>query len=212
VKVVRLYFARGSSSLATRIALLEAGIAFDETEIDEHTKVMAGGGDYRTVNPLGYVPALQLDDGVILTEGSAISQYLADLAPEKKLAPPNGTVARTNMQAWLNFLTGELHKGSLTPLFNPAMPEDAKALFRARAATRLAYLNEHLARHDYLLGEEYSIADAHCFVMLNWLAWVHMDISAYPDLVRFHSRIAARSAVKAALEAEHLIPWPPSPA
>jgi glutathione S-transferase len=127
---MRLYFARGSSSLATRIVFLECGLPFEETEIDEHTKVMCDGSDFRIINPLGYVPALRLDDGSILTEGSAISQFLVDQAPEKGLAPPNGTIARTRMQAWLNFLTGELHKGGLTPLFNPAMPEEVKALFR----------------------------------------------------------------------------------
>ena len=114
-------------------------------------------GDFRTINPLGYAPALQLDDGSILTEGSAISQFLVDQAPEKALAPPNGTIARARMQAWLNFLAGELHKGGLTALFIPAMPEEAKALFRTRVGTRLAHLNAHLANHDYLLGKEYSI-------------------------------------------------------
>jgi glutathione S-transferase len=157
---------------------------------------------------LGYVPALQLDDGSILTEGSAISQFLVDQVPEKALAPPNGTIARARMQAWLNFLAGELHKGGLTALFIPAMPEEAKALFRTRAGTRLAHLNAHLANHDYLLGKEYSIADAHCFVMLSWLHWVRIDIEKYPDLVRYHALVGARSAVNSALQAEHLVPWP----
>ncbi len=169
---------------------------------------MREGGDFRTINPLGYVPALQLDDGSILTEGSAISQFLVDQVPEKKLAPPNGTIARTRMQAWLNFLTGEIHKGGLTPLFNPAMPEEAKGLFRSRVGTRLAHLNKHLAKDDYLMGKEYSIADTHCFVMLSWLNWVGIDIEAYPDLVRYHGRIGARLAVSTALKAEHLVPWP----
>ena len=203
---MRLYFARGTSSLATRIVLLECGLPFEETEI---TKVMMReGGDFRTINPLGYVPALQLDDGSILTEGSAISQFLVDQVPEKALAPPNGTIARARMQAWLNFLAGELHKGSLTALFIPAMPEEAKALFRTRAGTRLAHLNAHLANHDYLLGKEYSIADAHCFVMLSWLHWVRIDIEEYPDLVRYHALVGARLAVNSALQAEHLVPWP----
>lgn len=207
---MKLYFARGSSSLVTRIVFLEAGIPFDATEIDEHTKVMEGGGDFRAINPLGYVPALRLDDDSILTEGSAISQFLVDQVPAKQLAPPNGTVARARLQAWLNFLTGELHKGSLTPLFNPSMPEQAKAFFRSRVATRLAHLNKHLASNDHLLGNAYSIADAHCFVMLCWLNWVGIDIAIYPDLVRYHARIGKRPAVVTALKAERLIPWPNS--
>jgi glutathione S-transferase len=207
---MRLYFARGSSSLATRIVFQECGLSFITTEINEHTKVMEDGGDFRSINPLGYVPALQLDDGSILTEGSAISQYLADQVPEKKLAPSNGTLARTRMQAWLNFLTGELHKGGLTPLFNTAMPEEARAIFRSRVATRLAHLNKHLASNEYLLGTEYSIADVHAFVMLSWLNWVGIDIEGYPDLVRYHARIGKRPTVSAALKAERLVPWPKS--
>ena len=207
---MKLYFARGSSSLATRIVFLECGLPFDATEIDEHTKIMVGGGDFRTVNPLGYVPAVELDDGSILTEGSAISQYLVDRLAEKKLAPANGTIGRTRMQAWLNFLTGELHKGGLTPLFSSKMPEEAKAIFRSRVASRLSHLDKHLGSNKYLLGEEYSIADVHCFVMLSWLNWVGIDIANYPALVSYHARIRSRPSVDAALESERLIPWPAS--
>jgi glutathione S-transferase len=207
---MKLYFARGSSSLATRIVFLECELAFDAIEIDEHTKIMAGGGNFRTVNPLGYVPAVELDDGSILTEGSAISQYLVDQVPAKKLAPANGTIGRTRMQAWLNFLTGELHKGGLTPLFNSKMPEEAKALFRSRVASRLLHLDKHLASNNCLLGEEYSIADVHCFVMLSWLNWVGINIGSYPALVSYHARIRSRRSVEAALTSERLIPWPAS--
>jgi glutathione S-transferase len=207
---MKLYFARGSSSLATRIVFLECGLPFDVTEIDEHTKIMVGGGDFRTLNPLGYVPALELDDGSILTEGSAISQYLVDRVAEKELAPANGTIGRTRLQAWLNFLTGELHKGGLTPLFNSKMPEDAKVLFRSRVSSRLSHLERHLASNTYLLGEKYSIADAHCFVMLSWLNWVGIDIADHPALVSYHARIRSRRAVEATLKSEQLIPWPAS--
>src|SRR5436309_12248803 len=128
---MKLFYASGSSSLLPHIVLLEAGLPFTAIQIDEHTKVIEGGGDYRTVNPLGYVPVLQLDDGTLLTEGPAIVQYIADKVPDKKLAPPNGTMERTKLQMWLNFITSELHKG-FSPLFNPSMPDEAKKIFRER--------------------------------------------------------------------------------
>jgi glutathione S-transferase len=207
---MKLYYARGSSSLATRIVLLESGLPFDTVQVDEHTKVMEGGGDYRTVNPLGFVPALRLNDGTLLTEGAAISQYKADQVPEKGLAPRNGTIARTRMQAWLNFLSSELHKGGLTPLFNPAMPQEGIDIFRSRVASRLAHMDNHLSNNMYLLGDDFSAADAHCFVMLSWLNWVKIDLSSYPNLVAYHGRIGARPFVKYALNTEDLVPWPRS--
>ena len=133
---MKLYFAPGACSLSPHIVLIEAGLPFDKVKADTKTKAMDGGGDYKTVNPLGYVPALQLDDGTILTEGPAIVQFIADKVPDKKLAPANGTLERTRLQSWLNLVSTELHK-SFSPLFNPSMPEDAKKIFRERLATRL---------------------------------------------------------------------------
>jgi glutathione S-transferase len=171
---------------------------------------MDGGGDYRSVNPLGYVPALQLDNGTVLTEGVAISQYAADLVPAKGLVPPNGTLDRTRLQGWLNFMSSEMHKGGLSPLFYAGMPEQAKDIFRRRLAARFAHLDAHLATSAYLLGSRYSIADAHLFVVSNWTAWVDVDLSPYANLVAFRQRVGARAAVRSALAAEGLDPWPRS--
>jgi glutathione S-transferase len=167
-----------------------------------------GGGDYRKVNPLGYVPALQLDDGTLLTEGLAIVQYIADQVPYQKLAPPNGTIDRTKLQSWLNFISSEMHKG---PLFYKGMPEEGKSVFRARLAARFAHLDKHLGGNEYLMGRDYSVADAHLFVVSNWASWMNFDLSPYANIVSYRERIGARAAVRSAMEAEGLIPWPSSP-
>jgi glutathione S-transferase len=208
---VQLFYASGSSSLLPHIVLHEAGLPFVAIKINEHTKVIEGGGDYRKVNPLGYVPALVLDDGTLLTEGAAIVQYIADLVPSKKLAPPNGTIERTRLQAWLNFFSSEMHKGGFSPLFYKGVPEEGKNVFRARLLARFAHLDEYLRSNDYLMGREYSIADAHFFVVSNWANWVSFDLSPYTNVVSYRERIGARAAVRSALGAEGLIPWPCSP-
>jgi glutathione S-transferase len=167
------------------------------------TKIMDGGGDYKTVNPLGYVPALQLDDGTLLTEGPAIVQYIADKAPDKRLAPANGMLERTKLQAWLNFVSTELHKG-FSPLFNPNMPEEAKKIFRERLATRFAHLDKHLAGNEYLMEKAFSVADAYLFVVSNWASRVDVDLSSFGNVLAYRNRISARPAVQAALQAEGL--------
>jgi glutathione S-transferase len=208
---MKLFYAPGSSSLLPHIALHEAGLPFAATKINEHTKVIEGGGDYRKVNPLGYVPALVLDDSTLLTEGPAIVQYIADLVPPKNLAPPNGTIERARLQAWLNFFSSEIHKGGFSPLFYKGVPEEGKNVFRARLTARFAHLDEHLKVNEYLMGRDYSIADAHFFVVSNWATWVNFDLSPYTNVASCRKRIAGRPAVRAALEAEGLIPWPNSP-
>jgi glutathione S-transferase len=201
---MKLYYAPGACSLSPHIVLLEAGLPFDKVRIDNKTKTMDGAGDYRTVNPLGYVPLLELDDGTRLTEGPAIVQWLADKVPGKNLAPANGTIERTKLQSWLNFITSELHK-SFSPLFNAAMPEEAKAIFRERLAARFAHLDKHLAGNDYLLGKSFSVADAYLFVVTNWTNPLKIDLSPYPNLLAYRKRVAARPAVQAAMKAEGLI-------
>src|SRR5262249_45176666 len=136
---MKLYYSPGACSLSPHIVLHEAGLAFETVRTDTKTKALPGGGDYRTVNPLGYVPLLELDDGTKRTEGPAIVQYIADRVPDKKLAPPSGTVERIQLQSWLNFISSELHKG-FSPLFNPAMPEEAKSIFRDRLGGRFAHV------------------------------------------------------------------------
>jgi glutathione S-transferase len=208
---MQLFYAPGSSSLFPHIVLYEAGLPFAAVKIDEHTKMMEGGGDYRTVNPLGYVPALALDDGTLLTEGAAIVQYIADRVPARNLAPSNGTIERTKLQSWLNFFSSEMHKGGFSPLFYKAVPEAGKDVFRSRLKIRFAHLDEHLKSNDYLMGRDYSVADAHFFVVSNWASWVNFDLSPYRTVISYRERIGERAAVRSALQAEGLVPWPNSP-
>ena len=193
---MKLYYAPGTIALMPYVALLESGLPFVAVRVDEASKKMADGGDYRAVNPMGYLPALELDDGSVLLEAAAIAQYIADRDPTGKLAPPNGTVERARLQAWLNFLSSELHKGGLGPLFYKALDERAKDVFRERLRARFAFVDRHLSTHAYLLGKDYSIADAGLYAMTCWTPRVRFDISAYPNLVAHHARIAERAAVR----------------
>jgi glutathione S-transferase len=201
---MKLYYSPGACSLSPHIVLQEAGLPFEKIKADTKTKVLPDGTDYRTINPLGYVPLLELDDGTRLTEGPAIVQYVADKVPDKRLAPPNGTFERTKLQSWLNFVTSELHKG-FSPLFNPAMPEEAKKIFRDRLATRFAYLDKQLSGNDYLMGKDFSVADAYAFVVSNWAGRVDVDLSPYANVLAWRKRVGARPAVQAAMKAEGLI-------
>jgi glutathione S-transferase len=201
---MKLYYSPGACSLSPHIVLNEAGLAFDKVKTDTRAKTTEGGGDFYKINPLGYVPVLELDDGTRLTEGPAIVQYIADKVPAKKLAPPNGTPERTQLQTWLNFTTSELHKG-FSPLFNPAMPEEAKKIFRDRLGTRFAHLDKHLASNDYIMGKDFSVADAYAFVISNWASRVDVDLSPHANVLAWRKRVGARPAVQAALKAEGLI-------
>jgi len=200
---MKLYYMPGACSLSPHIVLNEAGLTFDKIKVDGKTKAMDVGGDYRSVNPLGYVPLLELDDGSRISEGPAIVQYIADKVPAKKLAPANGTPERTTLQSWLNFISTELHK-SFSPLFNPAMPDEAKKIFRERLATRFAHLDKHLAGKEYLLGKDFSVADAYLFVVSNWAPRVDVDLSPYANVLAYRKRVGARPAVEAAMKAEGL--------
>jgi glutathione S-transferase len=207
---MKLFYAPGSSSLLPHIVLREAALSFQLIQINEHSKAISGGGDFRDVNPLGYVPALVLDDGTLLTEGAAIVQYIADLVPERKLAPPNGTIERVKLQAWLNFVASEMHKGGFSPLFYEGVPEEGRDVFRTRLRKRFSLLDGHLSSNAYLMGSAFTVADVHLFVVSNWANWVHFDLSPYPAVRAYRERIGARPAVIAALEAEGLVPWPSS--
>jgi glutathione S-transferase len=200
---MKLFYAPGACSLSPHIVLNEAGLSFDKVKVDTKSKAMQGG-DYRSVNPLGYVPALELDDGTILTEGPAIVQWIADKVPDKKLAPANGSLERTKLQSWLNFISSELHKG-FSPLFNPNMPDAAKQFFRERLGTRFQHLDQQLADKDYLMGKAFSVADAYLFTVSNWAAHTGVDLSGYANVVAYRQRVGARPAVQAAMQAEGLI-------
>jgi glutathione S-transferase len=149
-----------------------------------------------------------LDDGTLLTEGVAIVQYVADLVPEKKLVPPNGTMERVKLQAWLNFFASELHKGGFSPLFYKGVPEAGRDVFRKRLSARFAHLDEHLSSNEYLMGHDYSVADVHFFVVSNWASWVHFDLSPYQAVLAHRRRVGNRPAVAATLKTEGLVPWP----
>jgi glutathione S-transferase len=200
---MKLFYAPGACSLSPHIVLNEAGLTFDKVKVDTKSKAMEGG-DYRSINPLGYVPALELDDGTILTEGPAIVQWIADKVPDKKLAPASGSLERTKLQSWLNFISTELHKG-FSPLFNPSMPDAAKQFFRERLATRFQHLDKHLADNDYLMGKAFSVADAYLFTVSNWAAHTGVDLSGFANVLAYRKRVGARAAVQAAMQAEGLI-------
>jgi len=201
---MKLYYKAGACSLSPHIVLREAGLAFELERVDLASKKTGSGDDYLGLNPKGYVPALLLDDGQLLTEGPAIVQYLADLVPEKRLAPPAGTMARTRLQEWLNFIATELHKG-FSPLYNPRAPEEWKSVVRELLAKRIALVAEQLERRDYLMGEGFTVADAYLFTVLNWAGFAKVDLSPWPVLKAYMARVAARPAVKAALQAEGLV-------
>ncbi|KWV49658.1 hypothetical protein AS156_15940 [Bradyrhizobium macuxiense] len=203
---MKLYFAPGTISLMPHVALLESGLSFVAVRVDEASKTMADGEDYRAINPLGYIPALVLDDDCVLLEAAAIVQYIADRAPAASLAPPNGTIARARLQAWLNFLSSELHKEGLGPLFYTPLDERAKDVFRERLRARFAFVDQHLSTRQYLLGEDYSIADIGLYAMTGWTPRVGFDASAYPNLVAHHARIAARDAVREVHRIEGPVP------
>ncbi len=201
---MKLYYSPGACSLSPHIVLREAGLAFEPVLASTKTHKLQDGTDYYGINPKGYVPLLELDNGERLTEGPAIVQYIADQVPAKKLAPAAGTMARYRLQEWLNFITSELHK-SFSPLFNPAMPEEGKALYRTRLGDRFKWVDGQLAGKNYLMGEDFSVADAYLFVVAGWGKHVGVDISGLANLGAFMARVAARPAVQEALKAEGLL-------
>ena len=201
---MKLYYAPGTCSLSPHIVSRELGIKLDLKKVDTKQKTIEGGGDYRRVNARGYVPALELDNGEILTEGPAIVQYLADLQPEAGLAPKAGTFDRYRLQEWLNFLTSEMHK-QFSPLFKPNTPEDYKPIARENIATRFDWLDEQLAGKDYLMGSQFTVADAYLFVLLGWARPSQIDLARWPNLAAFHKRVGARPKVQEALQAEGLL-------
>ncbi len=201
---MKLYYSPGACSLAPHIVLREAGLAFDLVLAPTKTHLLPDGSDFRLVNPLGYVPFLELDDGSHLREGQVIVQYLGDLAPAKNLLPAHGGMARYRLQEWLAFIATELHKG-FGPLFNPATPEAYKTMTKARLQERLEWLNSQLAAQDYTMGAQFCVADAYLFTVLGWAGRVGVDLSAFGHVTAFHARVGARPAVQAALRAEGLL-------
>ena len=202
---MKLYYSPGACSLSPHIVAREAGIDLELVKVDTKTKTVAAEGDYWTVNPKGYVPAIEADNGEVLTEGPAIVQYLADLKPESQLAPANGTWARTRLQETLNYITSEIHK-SYSPLFRPDLLPAVREERLAYLKKRYALLDRQLEGRNFLFGDQFTIADAYLFAVTNWARGVKLDLSDFPNLRAVQKRVAARPAVRAAMQAEGLIP------
>ncbi|RZL95527.1 MAG: glutathione transferase GstA [Variovorax sp.] len=201
---MKLYYSPGACSLSPHIALHEAGIAFEPVLASTKSHKLQDGTDYYGINPLGYVPMLELDDGTRLREGPAILQYIADLAPTKNLAPANGTMPRYRLQEWLTFIGTEIHKG-FSPLFNPATPDDYKTMTRDKLKSRYTWLDKELEGKEWLMGEHFSVADGYLFTVTNWAKPTGVDLAAFPNLMAWHGRVGARPAVQAAMKAEGLL-------
>jgi glutathione S-transferase len=201
---MKLYYSPGACSLSPHIALQESGLPFEAIAAPTKTHKLADGTDYYTINPLGYVPLLVLNNGTQLREGPVIVQYIADQVPAKNLAPASGTFERYKLQEWLNFIGTELHKG-FSPLFTPGMPEEAKEIAKTRLISRLQWVDKQLANSPYLMGESFTVADGYLFTVAGWAKHVAIDTSTLTNLNAFLSRVGARPAVQNALRVEGLI-------
>ncbi|HMO47691.1 MAG TPA: glutathione transferase GstA [Rubrivivax sp.] len=201
---MKLYYSPGACSLSVHIVLHEAGLPFTPVLASTKTHKLPDGTDYYTINPKGYVPVLELDDGQRLSECQVLVQYLGDRVPEKKLAAPWGSMERYRQMEWLSFISSELHKG-FGMFFNPAMPEDFKDPMRARLAGRLQWVNQQLEGRQYLMGDGFTVPDAYLFTVVNWNKYVNADAAGLNHLDAYMARMAARPAVQAAMKAEGLI-------
>jgi glutathione S-transferase len=201
---MKLYFSPGACSLSPHIALREAGIAFDLEKVDLAAKKTASGADYKAINPKGYVPALQLDGGEVLTEAAVIVQYIADQKPEAKLAPAAGTLARVHLQEALNFIATEIHKG-FSPLWKPTTPDAYKQIVKDNLAARFDLIEARLAKQPFFAGESFTVADGYLFTVLNWANFLKLDMGKWPNIQAYMGRIAQRPKVQEALKAEGLV-------
>ncbi len=201
---MKLYYAPGACSLASHIVLKEIGQDFEIAKVDLKNKITQDGEDFTKINPYGYIPSLRLDNGVVLNEGVAIMQYLADKAPDSKLVPINGSFERYKLQSMLTFINSELHK-MIGGLFNPALTDSAREAVIARIGTRLNTFSEQLGDDKYAVNNEYSVADAYLFTVLGWLKMFKIDINQWPKLAAHSAMMFQRPAVQAAMKAEGLI-------
>ena len=201
---MKLYYSPGACSLSPHIALLEAGLPYELVRVDVRAKKLENGDDFLQVNPKGQVPALRLDSGELVTEGPVIVQMIADRAAGKDLAPARDSAERYKLLEWLNFITTELHK-NFSPMFAPVLSDDTKVFFKDRLMGKLKYLDSQLAGHDYLLGNQFTVADGYLFTMLTWADRMKFDLTGLPNLVAYKARIAARPKVQEALAKEGLL-------
>ena len=201
---MKLYYSPGACSLSPHIVLLEAGLPFETETVNLKTKKTGSGENFTAINPKGAVPALKLDDGQVLTEGTAIVQYLADQKPESGLAPRAGTFARYRLVEMLNYIASEVHKG-FGPLFNPNITPEWKAATLAALAKKFDWLSTHLAGKTFLLGDSFTIADAYLFTVLSWSGHTQIDLGKWPVLAAYHARVGQRPKVQDAMRAEGLL-------
>jgi len=199
---MKLYYSPGACSLSPHIALLEAGLPYDLVKVDLRAKKLENGDDYLKINPKGQVPALALDSGELVTEGPVIVQMIADKAG-KNLAPARDSAERYKLLEWLNYITGELHK-NFGPMFSPVLADEAKAFFKERVLGKFKYVDSQLAGRDYLMGQHFTVADGYLFTMLTWADRMKFDLSAFPNLLAYKARVAARPRVQEALTKEGL--------
>ena len=201
---MKLYYSPGASSLSPHIVLREAGVPVELVKVDLRSKRTEAGQDFRTINSKGYVPTIELEDGQRLTEGPAIVQYIADKVPTRGLAPATGTLDRYRLHEWLNFISSELHK-QYSPLFDAAADDALKARQRERIEGRLGWIAPQLGTRDYLLGNNFTVADAYLFTVLNWSAHAGINLAQWPVLATYVARVAARPKVREAMQAEGLL-------
>ena len=201
---MKLYYSPGACSLSPHIALLEAGFPYDLVKVDLRAKKLENGDDYLKINPKGQVPALALDSGEVVTEGPVIVQMIADKAAGKNLAPARDSAERYKLLEWLNFITTELHK-NFGPMFSPVLADEAKAFFKDRLMGKFKYLEGAIAGRDYLMGEQFTVADGYLFTMLSWAERMKFDLSAMPNLTAYKARVGARPKVQEALNKEGLL-------
>jgi glutathione S-transferase len=202
---MKLYYSPGACSLAPHIVAREAGVDLDLLKVDLATHKTEKGEDFFAINPRGYVPTLALDDGEIATEVAALVQHLAEQGPQSKLLPPAGSRERFRVQQWLTFVSSELHKTFSPWLWHPETAEPTKQAARDKLAARFAELDRHLANRAYLTGDDFTVADAYAFTIVNWANFLKIDLKPYPHLSAFMARVAARPKVREALKAERLI-------
>jgi glutathione S-transferase len=201
---MKLYYSPGACSLSPHIALLEAGLPYDLVKVDLRAKKLENGDDFLKVNPKGQVPVLVLDSGELVTEGPVIVQMIADKAAAKNLAPARDSTERYKLLEWLNFITAELHK-NFGPMFSPVLADEAKAFFKDRVMGKFRYVDSHLKGRDYLMGNQFSVADGYLFTMLSWADRMKFDLSDMPDLSAYKARVAARPKVQEAMTKEGLL-------
>jgi len=203
-KSMKLYYMPGACSLASYISLIEAGLKFEAAAVDRKNRTTPDGEDFNAINTKGYVPALRLDSGELLTENVVVLQYIADRNPSSKLAPAAGTMERYRLMEWLSYINSEVHK-SFAPLFNPAAGEETKEYSRTNLIKRVDWLQKALGTKTFLMGETFTVADAYLFTILGWFSHVGMDLGRWPTLKSYHERIGARPHVIQAMKAEGLI-------